>query len=104
MISPRSIPEADKDVVEIDLDDSLSCPYSNAVDAHSRYQSPVYPAIFLNDNDNGNDEINPKNMQAAVNDRDTNVDSISVPDVNEDYFTWAAQPSQGSINKCYSTC
>ncbi|KAK4515895.1 uncharacterized protein ATC70_010853 [Mucor velutinosus] len=96
MISPRSIPEADKDVVEIDLDDSLSCPYSNAVDAHSRYQSPVYPAIFLNDNDNGNDEINPKNMQAAVNDRDTNVDSISVPDVNEDYFTWAAQPSQES--------
>lgn len=99
MISPRSIPEADKDVVEIDLDDSLSCPYNNAVDTHARYQSPVYPAIFLNDNkDNNRDnQTNPDDMQAAMDDTmdSTSVDNISVPDVKEDYFTWAAQPCQG---------
>lgn len=91
MISPRSIPEADKDVVEIDLDDSLSCPYSNAVDTHSRYQTPVYPAIFLNDHH----DMHPNDMHKVRDDMDTNVDSISVPEVNEDYFTWAAQPCQG---------
>lgn len=97
MISPRSIPDADKDVVEIDLDDSLSCPYNNAVDTHTRYQSPVYPAIFLrDDNDENNDDLNQDDAPAAVDDIDMNVDSISVPDVNEDYFALAAEPRQGS--------
>ncbi|GAN07120.1 AGC/MAST/MAST protein kinase [Mucor ambiguus] len=98
VISPRLIPEADKDVVEIDLDDSFSCPYNNALDTYSRYQSPVYPAIFLNDNDNANDGMNRDDTQVAtIDDMDTNaVDSISVPDVNEDYFSWAAQPCQKS--------
>ncbi|KAL9540410.1 hypothetical protein MBANPS3_009696 [Mucor bainieri] len=98
MISPRSIPEADKDVVEIDLDDSFTCPYNSAVDTHARYQSPVYPAIFLNNNNN---DMHPGNIPEAVQAVDTmdvnGMDSISVPDVDEeDYFTWTAPPCQES--------
>lgn len=102
-ISPNSVTEADKDVVEIDLDDTLSCPFNNPLDTHSKYQSPVYPAIFLNNNNA--DNVEHEQDEAAIatietKDNDMNHDNTSVPDINEDYFILTDQMCQGNLCCC----
>jgi hypothetical protein len=105
MVSPNSVTEADKDVVEIDLDDTLSCSFNNALDTHSKYQSPVYPAIFLNDaNNNDNGEYEEDEAAIATvetEDSDINYDNTSVPDINEDYFILTDQVYRGNLCQYY---
>lgn len=49
--------EADKDVSDITLDEARNIPiFPLSNDINQKYQSPVYPAVFLNDTNN-NDEI-----------------------------------------------
>jgi hypothetical protein len=81
--------EADKDVIEIDLDEERNDPLFNlSNDTNQNYQSPVYPALFLNDIIGQNDDLYDEDNHIHTN--------TSVYQVEEnDYFGLCKYPCQG---------
>lgn len=89
--------EADKDVIEIDLDEErndLLFDLSN--DINQNYQSPVYPAVFLNDTVGHNDDLYEEENHFHTN--------TSVYQAEEnDYFSLCRYPCQGNKKRSRKT-